>query len=92
MSYKKSCKDDAGWNDWKFVCFHRECREDQSGWEDIERDKNLALEKHKKLIDDLANVAKKHNQTCPVSFACLAAEALGEDDLEDYYFQTYGSC
>lgn len=86
MSSKKDCKDDAGWPDWKFVCYHRHCVDDQSGWEEIEKERDLAVARHAKQIDALQKLAGELGITSAIYFADLAAEALGCDDLhEDCY-------
>lgn len=91
MSSKKDCKDDAGWPDWKYVCFHMQCVDDQSGWEKIEKDTARRKAKHDANISKLKEVAADIGITDPIEFAHIAADALGEDDLDGYYFREYGS-
>ena len=83
MSYQKSCKDEAGWPDWAFHCFHRKCTADQSGWRAIERKAASANKRAQAIKADLLEVAAKYKIQDGYSFAELAADALG-CDLEDY--------
>lgn len=84
MHYSKSCKDEAGWPDWAFHCFHRKCVTDQSGWTKIEKAERLAAEKHAKNLERMKAVAAELNITAPYELACLAIEALGESP--DFFF------
>ena len=92
VSYQKSCKDDYGWDDWKYVTFHRKCYDDQSGWIKIEKAQAVANNKHQYAISTMEKSAQSLGITNPYDFARLAAEALGCDDLDRHYFLMYGSC
>lgn len=89
MHYTKTKK-----GDWRYVCFHRKCYPDQSGWEKIENDKRAKSEKHDVRISALKALAEAMGITCELEFAALAYEALnsGGGDLDDYYILRYGSC
>lgn len=85
--YTKPVKDD-----WKFVSVHRKCYGDQSGWEKIERANKKEADKHHRTMTALRKVAVELDIDDPIIFAQLAAESIGEPDLDDYYFRQYGSC
>ena len=91
MSYQKTYRDEDGWEDWKYVCFHRKCSKDQSGWEKIEKENDKAERKARLIKEKLQKVASEIGVTCPYDFAELAADALGESDLSGHYFSLYGS-
>lgn len=78
--------------DWEYKTFHRKCYPDQSGWEKVEKAEKVATEAKQKTMDALRNVAKELGVSDPILFADLAAEALGEPDLDGHYFSLYGSC
>lgn len=91
MHYTKSCKDEHGWPDWKYVCFHRKCCDDQLGWVKIEDEISSNKARHEKIMGVLRGVASELGVTCPYEFAELAAESLGQDDLDSHFFYKYGS-
>jgi len=91
MSYQKTYKDESGWPDWKYVCFHRKCCENQTGWEKIEKERDRAQRKADLTRAKLQKVADEIGVTCPYEFAELSASALGENDLDGYYFGLFGS-
>ncbi len=78
--------------DWEYQTFHRKCRDDQSGWEKIELAEKSAADKKAKTMAALKSVADSLGISDPILFADLAAEALGEPDLDGHYFGRYGSC
>ena len=80
MSYKKTKN-----YDWGFVCFHRKCYKDQTGWEKIEASRLKSETRHADRIEKLQVLAKSLGITDGLGFADLAAEALGVD-LEDVYY------
>ena len=83
-------KIDKNW-DWQYQTFHRKCRDDQTGWEKIEKAKKNAADEHAATMEALRNVARTLGISDPILFADLAAEALGEPDLDRHYFSIYGS-
>ena len=80
MAYRRDKK-----GDWGFVCFHRNCRADQSSWEKIEKARADAENRHVRLLSEMRKYAEKNGITNAVDFAELAAEALGADDLYEGY-------
>jgi hypothetical protein len=78
--------------DWEYHTFHRNCRTDQSGWQKLEKAAKIAADAKQKTMELLRNVAKEIGVSDPILFADLAAEALGEPDLDSHYFNIYGSC
>jgi len=78
--------------DWEYQTFHRKCRNDQSGWEKIELSQKIAADKKAKTMATLKSVADSLGISDPILFADLAAESLGEPDLDGYYFGQFGSC
>lgn len=92
MSYKEDFKDEGGWSDWRFVCFHRGCFTKQAEWEKREAEARAEIAAHAAKMTALRKVAIEIGETDPISFASLAAEALGEPDLDQHYFDRFGSC
>ncbi len=86
MAYKKPTR-----FDWGYVCFHRKCADSQAGWEKIERARKAVDETHDARMISLRRVAGEIGVTCAIDFAQLAAEALGEGDLDGHYFNQFGS-
>jgi hypothetical protein len=86
VEYTKPMKDD-----WKFVSVHRKCYADQSGWEKIERANKRDADAHNRIMTALRKTASAFDIDDPIIFAQLAAEAIGEPDLDAYYFREYGS-
>ena len=75
--------------DWSYHCFHRKCREDQTGWEKIE----TAARKAKAKTDAINSKIMELSQDLGISgfdLVVAVAEAF-EIDLDDYYFSIYGS-
>lgn len=86
VEYTKPMKDD-----WKYVTVHRKCYADQSGWEKIEHARKKADDRRNQIMAALRKTASELGIDDPIIFAQLAAESLGEDDLDHYYFRQYGS-
>lgn len=82
-------RDKAG--DWFFETMHRKCCADQSGWEAIEKEQKKAADKKAVAMDALRKTAAQIGVSDPYLFADLAAEALGEPDLDGHYFDRFGS-
>lgn len=86
MHYTKTSK-----GDWAYVCFHRECCDDQSGWEKLEKAKVARNAIHSNRMNKLREVASYLGINDSMEFARLASESLGDDDLDGTYFSMYGS-
>ncbi|WP_420415246.1 hypothetical protein [Roseibium sp.] len=80
MAYKRS-----KYGDWRFVCFHRDCCSNQSGWEKIEKARANSVAKREHIILGLKNLAEKNGITDGEEFVDMAAEALGVEDLFEVY-------
>ena len=78
-----ACKRDKK-GDFRYVCFHRSCYADQSGWEKIEKARTDAENRHARLVSELKKYAEKNSITNAWDFAELAAEALGVHDIYEY--------
>lgn len=76
--------------DWEYEVFHRACVQDDSPWEKLEAAAAEKAQKTAATLNALHTLAKKLNIDDPIVFARFAAESLGED-LDQYYFYLYGS-
>tara|TARA_B100000929_G_C15260008_1_gene336380 strand:+ start:230 stop:517 length:288 start_codon:yes stop_codon:yes gene_type:complete len=78
LSYQKHSK-----GDWKYVTWHRECCEDQSGWEKLEQ----KIENDEAEILAIMEDIQKCREGCsPDNFAEALDRLFGDSEYdEDYY-------
>lgn len=74
MSYKRSKS-----GDWAYICFHRKCCVDQTGWEKIETRHKKAMVARVSDLNKIRALASEIGVTDPDEFSDLAAEALSHD-------------
>lgn len=86
MSYQKSKS-----HDWSYHCFHRKCRDDQTGWEKIEKKLEKAMRKANDDRNKFIALSKSIGCEFDMELVYAAAKAVGID-LDQHFFDTYGSC